>query len=140
MVLASDKLQDPDILAMNGAACALFISPLPFDGPIASVRVGRVAGRFVAFPSQEDLEESDLDLIVSGSEREVAMIEGFAREVPEGEMLEAIRFAHSAIRDIISLQREFYEKVQPQKNAFTASSDDGLYDRVKSRFYDELRS
>ena len=68
---------------MNGAAAALFVSTLPFQGPIASVRIGRVDGELIAFPTHNDLEESDMDLIVSGSEAAVLMIEGFAREVPE---------------------------------------------------------
>src|SRR6201995_4804658 len=73
-VLASDKQNDGDVIAMNGIACALFISPMPFSGPIASVRVGRIGGRFVAFPTHDELEESDLDLIMSGTDTAVAMI------------------------------------------------------------------
>lgn len=140
IVLSSDKLNDADVLAMNGVAAALFISPMPFQGPVASVRVGRVDGQLVPFPSQEDLEESDLDLIVSGSEEAVTMIEGFAREVPEDEMLEAIRYAHEVIREVCGLQRELYEKVQPQKVEYVAPPNDGLYDRVAERYYDRFKS
>src|SRR6185503_3163007 len=86
-VLASDRANDSDVLAMNGASAALEISPLPFDGPIGSVRMGRIEGRLVPFPTTEELEVSDLDLIVSGSKDAVLMIEGFAREMPEAEML-----------------------------------------------------
>jgi polyribonucleotide nucleotidyltransferase len=82
IVLSSDRQNDSDVLAMNGVAAALFISPLPFLGPIASVRVGRIGGELIPFPTHDQLEESDLDLIVSGSETAVAMIEGFAREIP----------------------------------------------------------
>ena len=82
-VLASDRQSDGDVLAMNGASAALGLSPLPFQGPIASVRLGHVDGRFIPFPTQDELEESDLDLIVSGSKTAVLMIEGFAREMPE---------------------------------------------------------
>ena len=84
----SDALNDGDVIAMNGIAAALHISPLPFAGPIASVRVGRIDGQLVTFPTVEDLEESDLDMIVSGSLEEILMIEGFAREMPEDEMVE----------------------------------------------------
>jgi polyribonucleotide nucleotidyltransferase len=121
-------------------AAALFISPLPFRGPIASVRVGRVSGQFIAFPTQDDLEVSDLDLIVSGSELSVAMIEGFAREMPEAEMFDAILFAHDVIRDICALQREFGSKVGVNKMAFEPPPDDGLFEKLKSRYYDELRA
>jgi len=140
IVLSFDKQNDPDVLAMNGVAAALFISPLPFRGPIASVRVGRVNGQFIAFPSQDDLEASDLDLIVSGSELSVAMIEGFAREMPEAEMYDAILFAHDVIRDICSLQRELAAKVGVEKQPFEAPADDGLPSRLKARYYDEFKA
>ncbi len=78
--------------------------------------MGRVDGKLVAFPTQEQLEESDLDMIVSGNAKEVVMIEGFAQEIPEAEMIEAILFAQSIIREVIALQLELYEKVQPTKD------------------------
>jgi polyribonucleotide nucleotidyltransferase len=140
IVLSSDKLNDADVIAMNGVACALFISPLPFRGPIASVRVGRVAGQLVAFPTHEDLETSDLDLIVSGSEDSVAMIEGFAREMSENDMYEAVLFAHSTIKEIIALQREFASKIGVKKDEYVPPPDTGLDARLKSRFYDELKA
>ncbi len=140
IVLASDKANDADVIAMNGVAAALFISPLPFEGPIASVRVGRVNGTLVAFPTFDDLETSDLDLIVSGSEESVAMIEGFAREIGENDMFEAVTFAHRTIKEIIALQREFYEKVGAKKADFVPPPDTGLDTRLKSRFYDELKA
>src|SRR4051794_12626416 len=87
-VLASDKQNDGDVLAMNGAAAALGLSPLPFLGPLAAVRLGQVDGKFIVFPTQDDLEASDLDLIVSGSKEAILMIEGFAREMPEDRMNE----------------------------------------------------
>jgi polyribonucleotide nucleotidyltransferase len=140
IVLASDKQNDGDVIAMNGVAAALFISPLPFRGPIASVRVGRLAGKFVAFPTHDELEDSDLDLIMSGSEHSVAMIEGFAREMAENDMFEAILFGHNAIKEILELQREFARKIGVEKPAFVPPPDSGLFDRLKSRFYDEFKS
>tara|TARA_B100001123_G_scaffold450985_1_gene625738 strand:+ start:60 stop:2309 length:2250 start_codon:yes stop_codon:yes gene_type:complete len=139
IVVSSDRQNDSDVLAMNGVAASLFISPLPFAGPIASVRVGRVNGELIAFPTVTDLEESDLDLIVSGSDESVAMIEGFAKEMPENEMADAIAFAHTVIRDVISLQRELYEKVQPKKDEFVAPEDDGVDARLQAGYFDELR-
>ncbi|MFN9592695.1 MAG: polyribonucleotide nucleotidyltransferase [Pirellulaceae bacterium] len=140
MVLSSDLQNDADVLAMNGAAVALLVSPLPFQGPIASVRVGRVEGQWIAFPTQAQLEDSELDLIVSGNPREVVMIEGFAQEMPEQEMLEAIQFAQSTIREILALQQEFLQKIQPVKKPFNAIDDSALYARVKAAYYDRLRS
>jgi polyribonucleotide nucleotidyltransferase len=141
IVLASDKQTDADVIAMNGIAAALFISPLPFRGPIASVRVGRVNGQFLAFPTQDDLEESDLDLIVSGSEQSVAMIEGFAREMPEADMYEAVLFAHKIICEVCGLQRELLEKMgSPAKAPYQEPPNDGVYDRLRERYYDELKA
>lgn len=131
MVMSSDAQNDADVLAMNGIACALFISNLPFRGPIASVRVGRVNGTFIPFPSQDDLEESDLDLIVSGSETSVAMIEGFAREMSENDMYDAILFAHSVIVEICQLQREFAQQIGVTRPEYIAPPDDGLMSTLR---------
>ena len=109
-VLASDKQNDGDILAMNGASAALTISPLPFQGPLGSIRLGYINGEFIAFPTHDDLEESDLDLIVSGSKDAILMIEGFARELPEALMTQAIAKAHEYIREICDLQIELAQK------------------------------
>ena len=140
MVVSSDQENDGDVLAMNGAAAALWISPLPFLGPIASVRVGKVDGELVAFPTHSDLEESELDMIVSGSREQVAMIEGFANEMSEDQMMEAIQFAHGVIRDVIDLQEELYQKVNPEKNEFVAPEDDGLLGKVSDAYYDQFKS
>lgn len=139
-VIASDLQNDGDVLAMNGAAAALHISELPFQGPIASVRVGKVDGEMVAFPTNADLEESELDMIVSGSTEQVAMIEGFAQEMPEDEMMAAIQFAHSVIRDVIDLQQELYAKVNPVKKEFIAPEDDGLLKRLTDAYYDDFKA
>ncbi len=139
-VMASDMQNDGDVLAMNGAAAALHISELPFQGPIASVRVGKVNGELIPFPTHDQLEESELDMIVSGSRDEVAMIEGFAQEMPEDEMMEAIQFAKSVIRDILDLQDEFYKKVNPTKREFVAPEDDGLFQRLQDTYYGAFKS
>ncbi len=139
IVLSSDIQNDADVLGMNGAACALFVSSLPFTGPIASTRVGRVDGNFVAFPTHAQLEESDLDMIVSANDREVVMIEGFAQEMPEAEMLDAIKFAHNICREVISLQRELFEKIQPVKATFDIPDDTELVSKLKASYYDRFR-
>ena len=139
-VVSSDKQNDSDVIAMNGASAALHVSPLPFEGPIASVRVGRIDGEFVPFPTQEDLEESDLDLIVSGSSDNVLMIEGFAREMPEDDMVDAILFAHDVIKQICDMQKELAEKVGVQKAPVEAPEDDGLFESVKDKYYDAYKT
>lgn len=139
-VIASDLQNDGDVLAMNGAALALHISELPFQGPVASVRVGKVDGEMVAFPTHDELEESELDMIVSGSREQVAMIEGFAQEMPEDQMMEAIQFAHHVIREVIDLQEELYQKVNPTKKEWVAPEDDGLFQRLQDAYYNEFRA
>ena len=138
-VLSSDRQNDGDVLAMNGVAAACFISALPFTEPVASTRVGRVDGEFVAFPTFEQLEESDMDIIVSGTDAMVTMIEGFAREVEEDDMLAAIEFAHGVIKDIIGLMQELREKFPVEKVDFKSPDDGGVYDKVKDKYYDGFR-
>ena len=139
-VVSSDRQNDGDVLAMNGVSTALFISTIPFEGPVASIRVGRVDGEFVAFPTADDLEGSDLDLIVSGTEDAVTMIEGFAREMPEDDMLSAIEQAHVWIKEICAMQRELAEQVDVQKKPFDLPEDDGLMERLRAGYYDKLRT
>ena len=140
VVIASDLQNDGDVLAMNGASACLSISELPFQGPIASVRVGKVDGEFVAFPTSSQLEESELDMIVSGSREQVAMIEGFANEMPEDDMLEAIRFAHESIREVLDLMEEFIQKAGKEKKPYVAPEDDGLMDRLTSAYHGDFKS
>ncbi|HBO42601.1 MAG TPA: polyribonucleotide nucleotidyltransferase [Planctomycetaceae bacterium] len=137
-VLASDRQNDGDVLAMTGAATALAISPLPFQGPLASIRLGYINGEFVPFPTQDDLEESDLDLIVSGSKEAVLMIEGFARELPEDVMADAVMKAHEYIRQICDLQTELAEKVGVEKAVYEIPEPDRLIDALRDKYYDAL--
>ena len=139
-VMSSDRQNDADVLAMNGASAALTISPLPFEGPLGSVRLGRIDGQFVVFPTQDQLEESDLDLIVSGSKDAVLMIEGFARELPEDLMVEAILECHRYIREICDLQIELSRKLEVQKKQYEIPPSDGLYDQLRRRYYDAFRA
>src|SRR5881409_3842046 len=99
ILLSADGQNDPDILAMNGASAALSISDIPFAGPIGAVRVGRVKGEFVANPTHTERAESDLDLVYVGTENDVIMIEGSAKELPEAEFVKALEFAHGHARD-----------------------------------------
>lgn len=138
-VLSSDQQTDGDVLAMNGSAAALGVSPMPFLGPLAAVRIGCVNGEFIPFPTQDDLESSTLDLIVSGSKDAVLMIEGFAREMPEEEMAEAIMQAHGFIRELCDVQQELVDKVGTEKMDFQPPESDGLFDVLQERFYDALK-
>jgi len=139
-VLSSDRQNDGDVLAMNAAAAALGVSPLPFIGPLASVRMGRVEGEWVPFPTNEDLEGSDLDLIVSGNQESVLMIEGFAREMPEDEMLEAINQCHKVIRELCELQLELVEKINVTKMEVEPVDNSALFQQLKDAYYNDLKA
>jgi len=115
LLLSADGQNDPDILAINGASAALCVSDIPFAGPIGAVRVGRVNGQFVANPTHEERDQSDLDLIYVGTENDVIMIEGAASEVPEAEFIKALEFAHGHAREMIRIQKELSAQVGKPK-------------------------
>lgn len=139
-VLASDRQNDPDVLAMIGGSAALCISPLPFQGPIGSVRIAQIDGRFVPFPTIDQLEESDLDLIVSGSPTAVLMIEGFAREMPEDRMFQALEEAHRIIRVICEMQEELIRKAGKPKKEYVLADYSALRDRLTRDYLGELKA
>ena len=137
--MSSDRQTDGDVLAMNGASAALCLSPLPFHGPLGAVRLGLVDGKFIPFPTHDDLEVSELDLIVSGTRDAVLMIEGFSREMPEDRMMEALMEAHKYVRELCDLQQELVDKVGVKKMDFVPPANDGIYDRLKASVYDRLK-
>ncbi len=104
------------------------------------MRLGYIDGQFVPFPTHDALEESDLDLIVSGSKDSILMIEGFAREIPEDRMVDAIVAAHGFIRQICEMQEELAEKIGAVKKQYDAPADAGFYDVLRAKYYDALRA
>ena len=106
ILLSADGQNDPDVLAMNGASAALCVSDIPFAGPIGAVRIGRVNGQFIANPTHDERNESDLDLVYVATESDVIMIEGAANEMPEAEFVKALEFAHGHAREMIRIQKE----------------------------------
>lgn len=139
-VMASDRQNDGDILAMNGASAALSVSEMPFEGPIGSIRLGKVDGELVPFPTAEDLETSELDLIVSGTKDAILMIEGFSREMPEDDMVDALMEAHRYIGELCDLQTELREKVAPKPSTFVSPEPDGLFDALSAKYHDSLKA
>ncbi|MBU1195688.1 MAG: polyribonucleotide nucleotidyltransferase [Proteobacteria bacterium] len=117
-VLSMDKDNEPDTLAIVGASAALQISDIPFNGPIAGVKVGRINGQFVVNPGIEEMKESDIDLTVAGSKTGVVMVEGGANIVSEKDMLDAIFFGHQAMQPMIDLQIQLKEALGKEKRAF----------------------
>ncbi|HUK82197.1 MAG TPA: polyribonucleotide nucleotidyltransferase [Verrucomicrobiae bacterium] len=115
ILLSADGENDPDILVINGASAALTISDIPWAGPVAAVRVGRVSGQFVVNPTHPQRKESDLDLVYVGSDNELVMIEGSAKEISEADIVKAIDFAHGHVRKIIASINELQQKVGKPK-------------------------
>jgi polyribonucleotide nucleotidyltransferase len=107
--ISADRQNDADILSIIGASAAVVLARLPFHGPIGAIRLGRVDGILVPFPTALELEKSDLDLIVASTSSKVVMIEGFGEELPEPEMAEAILTAHKLNQEVIALQLELVE-------------------------------
>lgn len=114
-VLSSDGENDADVLGTIGTSAALSISDIPFNGPVASVRVGRINGEFIINPTFTQLEESDIDITLAASYDALAMVEGEALEISEEEMLEALDFGHTEIRRIIELQQELIKETGREK-------------------------
>ncbi len=123
-VLSMDQENDPDVLAMTGASAALEISDIPFSGPIACVRVGRIDGKLIVNPTISQWEECDLTIIVAGSKTGVVMVEGGANMASEAEMLDAIYHGHQAIQPLIDLQEKLREAVGKPKQDFTSPEKD----------------
>ena len=121
--LSSDGENMADTLAGVGASCALMISDIPWNGPIASVRVGRCSGEFVVNPTRSDIAESDMDIIVSGNEQTVVMVEGEAKMVSEEDFLLALEFAHGFIKQIIDLQMKVVADVDVVKREIPAADE-----------------
>lgn len=139
-VMSSDRQTDGDVLAMIGASAALTISTLPFEGPLGSLRVGKVDGKLVAFPTAEQLEFSELDLIVSGTKDAILMIEGFAREMPEDEMAEALLYAHKLIGELCELQLELRAKVGTQPSSYVSPEPNGIFEKLDAAFGAKLKA
>lgn len=117
-VISVDEQNDPDTLAMIGASAAIAVSDIPFDGPVAAVRVGRVDGAFVANPTIEQRAGSDMDIIVAGSRDAIIMVEGESRFITEQELLEALFFAHEALQPLLDVQLELVKVAGKEKREF----------------------
>jgi polyribonucleotide nucleotidyltransferase len=140
VTLSADREDDPDILAMIASSAALHVSHIPFVHPTGSIRIGRINGEFVVLPTHAQLEDSDLDLIVAGTKGAITMIEGFSREMPEDQMLQAILFAHEQVVAVVELIEELREKagVGP-KPAYPPGTPNPLIERFAKKYYEEFK-
>ena len=119
-VISSDEIYAPDVMAVTAASFALCISGMPFNDPVASVRVGKVDGKLIAFPSLEETEKGDIDLIIAGTAENIMMVEGGSYEVSEEDLVEAIMFGHEAIKAIVGLQKELLAEMKVEPVAWEA--------------------
>ena len=139
-VLSADQDNDPSILGMIGASAALTLSDIPFDGPIAGAKVGRIDGEYVLNPTHDELELSDLDLFVAGSEEAIIMVEGSAKEVKEKEVLEAILFGHQSLKPVIQLQRELRSMAGVIPRDYDLQKPEvAIYEKVKALSQEKLK-
>ena len=138
-VLSADQDNDPSILGMIGASSALSLSDIPFGGPIAGAKVGRIDGEFVLNPTHEEMELSDIDLFVAGSEDAIIMVEGSAKEVKEEEILEAILFGHQSLKPVIDLQKKMKAGLGVTPREFELQKpEETLYERVSALAEEKL--
>ncbi|WP_457755298.1 polyribonucleotide nucleotidyltransferase [Thermovibrio ammonificans] len=138
-VISADQENDPAVLAINGASAALHISRIPFEKPVGAVRVARVDGKLVINPSYEERQRADIDLIVSGTEDAVVMVEGGAKEVPEEEVLDAILLAHEEIKKIVKAQDELRNLAGKPKYQFVAPElDPATKERIKQWVFERI--
>jgi len=129
--ISADSSGLADVVAMCAASAALCISDIPFAGPVSGVRVGRVNGRLVANPTMDELEESDINMLVAGTADAIMMVEGGANEVPEADMIAALSFAHDVIRTGVALQQELIAQAgRPKRAVPEAAHDAALADRI----------
>ncbi len=129
--LSSDDETYLDILAINGASCALTISNIPFDGPVGAVRVGYIDGEFVLNPTASEMANSTLDLRVAGTEDAILMVEAGSDEMPEDLIVDALKTAHAGMQDIIQMQKRMQEAVGKPKFEFTPpETDESLVEAV----------
>jgi len=139
MLVSSDGQNDALPLSMLGASAALVISEIPYMGPIAGIRVGRVNGEFVVNPTYAEMEESDLDLIYAGTKDLPLMIEGDAKELSEEVLYDAMVFAQDIVVKLIDLQLELREKIGlPVKEVAPANIDQTVFNAMKAKGYDKL--
>src|SRR5688500_4596220 len=114
-VISADPENNPDVLAITGASCALYLSDIPFPTPIAGVRIGLIEGRYIVNPTYDEVRESRLNLIVAGTEEAIVMVEAGAGEVSDEIMVEALMLAHQEIKRLCRWQNELYKALEIQK-------------------------
>jgi polyribonucleotide nucleotidyltransferase len=136
-VLSVDNDNSPELAAMFGSSLCTSISKIPFDGPIAGVKVGRINGKFIINPTPSELEISDIDLTVAGTKEAINMVEAGSKEVSEEDMLEALMFGHEAVKELCAFQEKIIKEVGQEKMEYEHLEID---DELRNRIYDMAAS
>ena len=138
-VLSADQENDPGILGILGASCALTLSAIPFGGPLAGIKIGRKEGAFIMNPSVAELQESDMDIVVAGTKEAILMVEGSAKFAKGSDLIDAIHFAHQNLIPLIECQEELCSKAGKTKWVFSLPEKPaGLEDEVKTKIEKDL--
>jgi polyribonucleotide nucleotidyltransferase len=139
-VISADPENNPDVIAITGASCALYLSDIPFPNPIAGVRIGLIEGRYIINPSYDETRESRLNLIVAGTEEAIVMVEAGASEVSEEIMVEALMLAHKEINRLCRWQRELYKALDIQKRPVeTPVLNEEMLGEIERNYSERLR-
>ena len=139
-VYSHDGENDADVLAAVGASAALTISDIPFDGPTAEIRVGKINNQFIINPTLQQLKESDIELVVAGTADSIMMVEGESKEISEDDLLNALKFAHNEIKKLIQLQVELREEAGKAKKEIKATEiDEALIKDVYNLAYEKFK-
>ncbi len=140
-VISADKEYDTDVLAITGASAAIMISDIPWNGPVVGVRVGRIDGEFIAHPSFEERERSEMDIVMAVSDNAIVMVEGEAKEVPEDIMVQALEFGREAAQPVLELQHKLAKAVGKEKITVEAPElDQEIVTAVRKATDDKLSS
>jgi len=130
-VLSADRENDPDVLGVIGASAALSISDIPFLGPMSAVRVGKINSEFIINPTYNEIEDSNIDLVIAGTEDSIVMVEGESQEISEDEMIAALDFGHQHIKQICALQNELIAEIsKPKMEIIVEQLDENLLNQV----------
>ena len=140
-VISADPDNNPDVIAITGASCALFLSDIPFLNPIAGVRIGLIEGRYIVNPTYDEVRESRLNLIVAGTEEAIVMVEAGALEVSEEIMVEALMLAHKEINRLCRWQKELYKALGIQKREVVpVTLNEEMLGEIQRNYADRLRA
>ncbi|MFV0389727.1 MAG: polyribonucleotide nucleotidyltransferase [Pyrinomonadaceae bacterium] len=139
-VISADKDNDPDVITITGASCALYLSDIPFYNPIAGVRIGLIDGKYLVNPTYDERRESTLDLVVAGTEDAIVMVESEAQEVEEDRIVEAMVLAHKEIKRLCLWQKELFKALEIKKREVEVPSlDEKLFAKIEKKYAGAIR-